>query len=268
MVSDSDCEPFFYRAVKPNVFEPSNRCIGPWNPNHQHGGPPIALLGQCFDGHFSGTSRLISRMTVEILGPIDLDTMSVSIGVARAGTRIELLEGFVTQRDRVVLRGLCWRFRVGSSTAVPFDGEPTSFSLPKDESTVRFPVANKVPYIESMEWRFVHGGFDVPSYAIVWSRPRVPLVDNQPTSQLAKALLMLDSANGASSVLSFDSNLFVPVDMTLSMLREPTGDWMGMEAKTTIGELGSGITKTVLFDEAGYVGNTLHTLFVEPRLSK
>ncbi len=265
MLSNPEYEPFFYRAVEPSIFEPSVRCVGPWNPNHQHGGPAIALLGQCFDTYPRQGDRFVSRMAVEILGPIYLESMSVTISVVRSGVRIELLEGFVTQGERVVLRGLCWRFRVGNSVAIPFDEEPTFFSLPTDESLVKFPSATTVPYIESMEWRFVLGSFDVAGNAVLWSRPRVPLVYERPTSQVAKALLMLDSANGASSVLSFNSDLFVPVDMTLSVLRVPEGAWMGMEAKTTIGEHGSGITKTVLFDEHGHVGNTLQTLFVESK---
>ncbi len=265
MAEDFNYDPYFYSETNANTFQPSSRCIGPWDPEQQHGGPPIALLGQCFYRYQNDMESFVTRITAEILGPVSLDPMAVKVSVARAGKRIELLEGSITQNGRVVLRGLCWRFRVGRSQVMPFDEGFSVPLIPDRESLVRFPTVANVPYIESMEWRFVVGGFDIPGKAILWTRPKVPLIDGESTSSLAKALLMLDSANGASSVLSFTSNLFVPVDMTLALLRTPEGDWIGMEAETAIGELGSGITKTVLFDAFGYVGSTLHTLFVETR---
>jgi hypothetical protein len=76
---------------------------------------------------------------------------------------------------------------------------------------------------------------------------------------------MLDSANGTSCALDFRRWGFVPVDLTLTLHRLPVGPWFGMATRTVIDSGGIGTTTTTAFDQAGAVGNSLHTLFVRPK---
>jgi acyl-CoA thioesterase len=75
---------------------------------------------------------------------------------------------------------------------------------------------------------------------------------------------MVDSANGISGELSPAQFTFVPVELTVSVLRHPRTEWVGMSARTTIDGDGIGHTRAELFDEAGYLGTALQTLFVSP----
>jgi acyl-CoA thioesterase len=84
-------------------------------------------------------------------------------------------------------------------------------------------------------------------------------------SALARALAMVDSANGISAELDVRKFLFVPVNLTVSIDRAPLGEWVGMSAKTRLASEGVGTTHARLFDETGYLGESLQTLFVEPR---
>jgi acyl-CoA thioesterase len=76
---------------------------------------------------------------------------------------------------------------------------------------------------------------------------------------------MVDSANGVSAELPFWRFTFVPVDLNLVLHRYPRGEWVGMAARTTIERDGIGLTQTRLFDAQGYLGRSLHTLYVAPR---
>jgi hypothetical protein len=261
----NEFSPFFYEALEKNTFKPTERCIGPWNPKHQHGGPPIALLGEQFFRYKTNIDSFITRFTVELLGPVLLDKMTVRVSMLRWGKRIELLEGVVYQGDRVAMRGVCWRFRRGDTEKSILSTSIGSVDLPERDTVVNFPSRDRVPYIDSMQWRFVSGSFDDPGPSVVWSRPRFPLIEGEVTSPFARLLLMLDSANGVSSVLNFNENIFVPVDMTVALLREPEGEWLGMSAETAIGPLGAGLTTTEMFDGSGSFGRSTHTLFVEQR---
>jgi hypothetical protein len=76
---------------------------------------------------------------------------------------------------------------------------------------------------------------------------------------------MVDSANGISAELDPRTHLFVPVNLTVSLARAPEGDWVGMSAATSISAEGVGTSHARLFDARGHIGESLQTLFVEPR---
>ena len=57
----------------------------------------------------------------------------------------------------------------------------------------------------------------------------------------------------------------MPVDLTLVLHRHPRGEWVGMNARTLIEPDGVGMSFTRLFDQEGYFGRSLHTLYVTPR---
>jgi hypothetical protein len=120
-------------------------------------------------------------------------------------------------------------------------------------------------YGESLEWRFVEGAFDRLGPAAVWMRPRLPLLPGEPPSPLGRLLLMVDSANGISAELSPAQFTFVPVELTVSVLRPPRTEWVGMRAETWIDADGIGQTRADLFDQEGPLGTAIQTLFVAPR---
>ncbi|MGE5829223.1 MAG: hypothetical protein ACM30G_12815 [Micromonosporaceae bacterium] len=49
------------------------------------------------------------------------------------------------------------------------------------------------------------------------------------------------------------------------MHRPPRGEWILLDAQTTIGESGVGLTASRLGDQDGYLGRGLQTLVVTPR---
>jgi hypothetical protein len=57
----------------------------------------------------------------------------------------------------------------------------------------------------------------------------------------------------------------VNVDLTVALHRHPGGEWVLLDAATTIGAAGTGLTTTRLSDEAGTIGQGMQTLVVTPR---
>lgn len=82
---------------------------------------------------------------------------------------------------------------------------------------------------------------------------------------LDRVLIMVDSANGISAELPFAKWTFVPIDLAVVLTRIPDEEWLGMDARTTIGAEGIGVTDTTLFDAAGAFGRALQTLYIAPR---
>ena len=137
--------------------------------------------------------------------------------------------------------------------------------MPPVETTEFFPGVTYFPYGRAIEWRFVHGSFVDAGPALVWGRPRIPLVAGEDTAGREAMLVLLDSANGVSAELDIRTHTFVPVDLTLNLHREPVGPWFGMDARTVVDEAGIGTMSTTVFDARGAAGRSLHTLFVGPR---
>jgi hypothetical protein len=137
--------------------------------------------------------------------------------------------------------------------------------LPGPQEQRFFADVPRFGYGESLEWRFVEGAFHTPGPAAVWTRTRIPVVPGAPVSPLGRLLLMVDSANGVSAELSPTRFSFVPVELSVSVLRHPRTEWIGMRAQTWLDAEGIGQTRAELFDQEGALGTAVQTLFVAPR---
>ena len=113
---------------------------------------------------------------------------------------------------------------------------------------------SKFGYGDAFEWRYVYGG-GAPGPAAVWTRPRVPLVAGEPPQPFDRVIAVADSANGVSGELPMGEWLFVPMSLSLALQRHPHGEWTLLEARTTLGDDGLGMTSLRLADADGYLGS-------------
>ena len=247
------------------MFVPTPATVGPWDPQLQHGSPLAALIATCVE-EMPGPGR-IAHLALDFLGPVNVEPLEVETTIVRPGKRIELVSGVVKRGERALLRATVWRTAQGPviTTGAARRGVVVPPPLPASANVALFPNVPRFGYGESLEWRFVSGGFDVLGPATVWSRLLVPIVDEEPVSQAARLLAMVDSANGISAEIDLRAYLFVPVTLTVSIAREPVGEWMGMSARTMLAGGTGGTTHAMLFDSVGTFGEALQTLYVEKR---
>jgi hypothetical protein len=59
--------------------------------------------------------------------------------------------------------------------------------------------------------------------------------------------------------------IFINVDLTVVLPRDPAGEWLLLEAATTTSTQGTGMAETALSDVSGRCGTALQTLLVAPR---
>ena len=74
-----------------------------------------------------------------------------------------------------------------------------------------------------------------------------------------------DFGNGISTILPWDEYVFINPDLTLYIERPPAGEWIALEAQTTIAPDGIGTAESVLYDARGRVGRATQALLVAPR---
>jgi hypothetical protein len=249
-------------------FLATDLTIGPWDPGLQHAGPPAALLAREVERVSGIAGGQTVRLAYDILGPVPVGPVRVTGRVLRPGQRIELVEATLTAGGgRPLVRLTAWRMRSRTAAGVDVPDEPRP-ALPRPEAsrpeTAGF-FATDVAYHRALEWRFAHGSFDHPGPAAAWTRPMCTLVDGEPMTALQHLLVMTDAASGISAVLDWRRATFANVDLTLALVRPPAGEWLGMDAATTVGPAGAGQCFADLHDASGRIGRSTQSLFVEPR---
>jgi Acyl-CoA thioesterase C-terminal domain/Acyl-CoA thioesterase N-terminal domain len=263
-----------------DVFVPSELTRGPWDPDSQHAGPPAALIGRAIEAH--GEPAQVGRITFEILRPVPISPLRVSVEVVRPGRTVELLAAELSDTESVVMRASAWRLRTSpvkvppglSGADGPGLGDPSPSSLRPDDSPPGpdagreaefFDTGQAVGYHTAMEYRFIRGAFVELGPATVWMRMRHPLVAGEDPSPLQRVLVAADSGNGVSATIDWARYVFINVDLTVQLHRLPAGEWVCLDAITIPEPTGVGLADTALFDERGPIGRALQTLLIAER---
>ncbi|HEX3212675.1 MAG TPA: thioesterase family protein, partial [Actinomycetota bacterium] len=240
----------FFDAIGPGRFRATELTQGPWAPGLQHAGPPAALLGRAVEGHADRAGFQVARVTFEILRPPPMAELTVATRLLRGGRSVELVEASLLAGEAEVMRATALRIRT-AELDLP-DGLVPGPRLPGPEAgriTPFFPTG-QVGYHTAMEFRFVTGSFLELGPATVWARMRHPLVAGEAPSPLCRVLVAADSGNGVSAALDFRHWRFINPDLTVYLLRPPAGEWVALEAATTVAD-GVGLADTALHDELG-----------------
>ncbi|WP_046472444.1 thioesterase family protein [Allosalinactinospora lopnorensis] len=254
----------FYHPLGEGRFTSSGHTAGPWSPDNQHLGPPSALLTRELQHCDSARDMLLSRITVEVLGPVPIAELRVRAWVERPGKSVEMLTATLETEERTVARASAWRIARSDSSSQVAGSAPALAPVDRGVEFVR-PEGWSPGYIDAIEWRGLRGALGDPGPATVWARQRIPLVAGERPTPLQRLMTVADSASGVSNRLDPTRWLFINTELTVHIQREPAGEWIGLDANTVIGPEGVGTAVSVLHDEHGQVGNTAQALLVRRR---
>ncbi len=256
----------FYLPLEPDVFASTAATSSPWDERLQHGGPPAALLARAIERVRPDESMPIARITVDMLGGIPQGRIRTEARIVRPGKRVELIEASLWAEDRLAVTATAWRIRSDAGATAQF-GVPDPPPPVGDRSATAFfaGVTSDWGYGRAIDWRFVDGGFDSHGPARVWTRVRIPLVAGEETSATQRLLVVADSANGLSGELPITEWYFIPPTMTATIQRAPRHEWMFLDAHSTIGPHGIGLTQATIADEDGLCAAVAQPLMVAPR---
>ena len=245
---------------------------GPWDANAQHAGPPSALLGYAIEHRDAARADMrVARISFTIMRPVPIATLEVRTEVTHAGRGIEIVTATLAGVDadgaagRVLMRAEAVRIRVAPGTADDYPPPARQLPDPSTLDATLTPFPFDVGYHTAMETRYAQGSFHEPGPAAVWFRMRQPLVAGQPIDPLSRVLTAADSGNGVSQVLSTRTHLFVNPELTVHLHRYPIGEWVCLDAVTTIDPDGIGFAETALYDTSGRFGRGGQSLYVAPR---
>ncbi|HZQ01963.1 MAG TPA: thioesterase family protein [Reyranella sp.] len=251
--------------IEGNTAHTSAAAGGPWDPKLQHGAAPSSLICWAVERLPSPVPMRVARLTVDLMRPVPVAPLTVETELVREGRKIQLVAVRLLAQGDEVVRATALRIR-REERALP----PAAFTPPHDlrppEMGHRPDSAMSVtPFLRGIDMSVVRGTFQQPGPAAVWYRAHAPIVEGEPISPLMRAAIAADFCNGTSAVLDFREWTFINGDLTLSLAREPVGDWILLDAETWAGPDSIGIAAARLADRDGYFGRAVQSVLFERR---
>jgi hypothetical protein len=258
-----------YQALGEGRYLATGLTRGPWNPQHQHAGPPIALACAALEAAAAPHGLLhMARLTANLLRPVPIGDMELRVETDYVGRNAGHFSAQVVAAGKEVARFTALFQREGEVSlpqGLPGHPLPMAPKTPEESLAQRFPFAHhETGYPDLVETRLAVGKmFGGPS--AVWFRMRHPLIEGQIASPYQRVAVAADSGNGISAILDLSKFLFVNSDLTINLLRRPVGEWICLDAKTHLSSHGGGLAESALFDVEGLIGRATQSLSVSQR---
>ena len=241
---------------------------GPWHPDHQHAGPPSALIARSVEraGLSEGLTHL-ARLTVNLIRPVPIGECRIETAPDYVGRSAGHYSGRLTAEGKELARFTALVQREDElplPEGTPGHPLPQAPKPPEASEIVRMPFRDTFGYGALVENRIAEGRFfDGPCAA--WFRLNHPLVRGESPSPYQRVAVAADSGNGVSASLDFAKYAFVNCDLTINLLRRPAGEWICLQARTLLGGNGCGLAESALYDEEGLIGRATQSLAIRRR---
>jgi hypothetical protein len=258
-----------YRCGADGSFDSTDLTRGPWDPAHQHAGPPIALAARALAAAARALDMdHVARLTANLLRPIPIGKLSVTTASDYVGRNVAHLSALLLAEGRELARFTALAQReveVPVPESLPDESAPTAPASVQASPSTEFPHRIGVTgYHDLVELRVARGKLFRGACA-AWFRLRHPLVEGEIPGALDRVAVAADSGNGISAVLDFRRYTFVNADLTINLSRRARGEWVCIDAQSVIGPSGGGLTVASIFDEDGYIGRSTQSLVVRER---
>lgn len=243
---------------------------GPWHPEHQHAGPPSALICRAVERAAAGKGLThLGRLTVNLLRPTPIGECRIEVAQDHLSRNAGHFGGRLIANGKDVARFTALMQREDD---LPIPEKtlghpvPTAPKSVRDSSavTMAFPDGGSFGYAALVDLRTAEGqAFNGPS--AVWFRLNHPLVKGETPSPYQRAAVAADSGNGISAALDFREYMFLNCDLTLNLFRRPVGEWICLQSRSLFGGNSCGLAESALYDEQGLIGRATQSLAIRLR---
>jgi hypothetical protein len=238
-------------------FFASESTRGPWSNDHQHAGPPAALLARAIArAEPNPQAMFVTRVTLELLKPIPIAApLEIDVDVLSAGRTVDRIAAVLRSGDDSLIVAVGLRMRVREIDVPILTHDDLAGLRPLEQArSWEFPFfQHERGYHSAMDIRIAAGKFGAGNMA-AWIRPRIPLLADEATDALQRVLICADAGHGIGSGLDTREFGFVNPDLSVHLHRLPVDEWICMDARTFTQPLGIGLCRTRLLDRHGEFG--------------
>jgi Thioesterase-like superfamily len=239
----------------------SPHAAGPWDPKMQHGGAPASLVVWAAERIPAPAPMQIARATIDLMRPVPVAPLTIETEVLRQGRKIQLCAVRLKANGVLTVGATVLKVRKQAQPLPDDIVEPPLDVASPEQSRIE---PQNSPFGSGMTIRAARGRFGGPGPGAIWYRADRPLIDGFAISQAMRAVAASDFCN-ASSALDWQKWTFLNADLSVSMAREPVGEWILLDAVSWIGPDGAGLAMARLADTNGYFGRCAQSLVIETR---
>ncbi|BAU95108.1 hypothetical protein N24_0846 [Corynebacterium suranareeae] len=254
----------YFLARGNNTYSPSQYSGGAWRDDELHLAPVAGLVIHHMERwrkEVAGNVLMFSRFSMDILGQIARDDISLETTILRPGRTIELVETVAEINGRATIRARGWLLK--TSDLAEIAGDTFDAMPPMEEcldSKIVLPWSGG--FMDSIVC--VEDSGKIPGKNRAWVTSDIPLVHGEDPEPLAEFSKFLDVANGVAAREDPTQWMFPNVDLTFHLFRQPVGTKVGFNTRVAFGPTGIGITTSVIHDANGPVGTLNQSLTVRP----
>lgn len=255
----------YFTTTDGDHFVPTDHARGPWAPDACHAGPPTALLVRAMERVV--THQRLVRITVELMRPVPMAGFRVQAEIRRPGRSVTLTEAEIFDDERIYARahGMHLRQLEGLDCSTVVSQMPNFEAATPGPFPIRTAKHDRGGFIETLECRYdPDGGTGAGGPTTIWVRTRLPVLADEEPSPFQRICPLADSGNGISYNDSLDKIRFPNTDLSVSIHREPVGDWFCSSATSHWHQDGTGLADAELFDTSGPVGRALQHILLTP----
>ena len=245
-------------------FRPTGHCRGPWDAEACHAGPPTGLLARAME-HALPDQRLC-RITVELIRPIPFAGFRIVAQCTRQGRTVSTSEASLINdsgKALVVARGL----HMTEQPLTEFPSHSASIGSPEQAIPGNFPIEETLHGLPAFNGsgvtvRYPEGQTNSPGPTTAWMKTVALLPDEAP-SPFQRMCPLADCGNAFGRNADLQQVHFMNTDLTLSLHRDPEGEWLGTHSVGYWQANGIGLADATLYDARGAVGRALQTLLLK-----
>ncbi len=243
----------------------SPNAAGPWDASMQHGSAPSALVVWAAERIATPSPMQIARVTIDLMRPVPLAPLTIESRVLREGRKIQLCAITLVAGGAAVVNATVLKIKAQGMKLPPdIDEQPLQWPGPAQSREEKAEFSSS-PFVRGMSLRAARGQFGLPGKGAIWYRVNRPLVEGFAVSQAMRAVVAADFCNGTSAALDFREWTFINADLTVSLARQPVGEWILLDADSWVGPDGAGLAMARLADQTGYFGRAIQSLVIEKR---
>ena len=252
---------FFHRDG--DRYLPTAHTRGPWSAEHQHGGPPSALLAGAIEA--ACASHALARLSVQLLRPVPIAPLTVHVAEPVGGRTAQRVRAELRHDGRAVVtaEGLLLRRAEVPGAAVPTT--PLG-PLPSSATPLVFPFfAWDEGYHQAIELHPLPGeAWGGPSLRL-WARSRFPIVAGQPITPVQSVVVLADAQSGFAPPAPVERFTFLNPELQVALARWPRSTWIGLDVRSWCGDQGVAIARSTLHDEVGAIGQSEQVMVLAAR---
>ena len=250
---------------------PTRLTVGPWNPDHQHGGAITATFARFLSRIEAPAPMRLARMTVEMFRGVPLTPLRVETRIVRGGRRIQSSEATLFDGDVAVARATALRIR--ETDAIP---ELRVEAGPEPDLAAGPPPPEERPAFEMRAGLtlpgFLHAIDFVPGRprrcgepATTWSRLRCRVAAGEDPSPIERLAAVVDFASGTGNAMDYERYTSINPDLSVHVLRPPRSEWIAIRGLTHRAGDGIGQSEALVHDLEGPIARVAACLLLDRR---